>query len=163
MKNRTVQFNFEEYQNDSGLSKIDQELLKAAHKATKLAYAPYSNFYVGAAMLTVQGKTVLGANRENAAYPMCMCAEQVAVSNVHINYREDPVICMAITAHSARTKVESPVGPCGKCRQILLELADQQGQDFRVILQGETGPIWILQSVKDLLPMQFDQNNLETN
>ncbi|HMW75589.1 MAG TPA: cytidine deaminase, partial [Saprospiraceae bacterium] len=111
-------------------------------------------------ILTDDGKVIDGSNHENAAYPMCLCAEQVAIANFHQHRTDQKIKSIAISARTADKLIDSPVPPCGACRQILLEVAEKLKADYEVILQGETGKIFVIPSVKALLPIQFDSSNL---
>lgn len=148
------------YDSLEDLSEIQRSLLLRAKQNTHHAYAPYSKFYVGAAILTDDGKVIDGSNHENAAYPMCLCAEQVAIANFHQHSTDQKIKSIAISARTADKLIDSPVPPCGACRQILLEVAEKLKADYEVILQGETGKIFVIPSVKALLPIQFDSSNL---
>lgn len=142
------------------LSETQRSLLLRAKQNTHHAYAPYSKFYVGAAILTDDGNVIDGSNHENAAYPMCLCAEQVAIANFHQHRTDQKIKSIAISARTADKLIDNPVPPCGACRQILLEVAEKLKADYEVILQGETGKIFVIPSVKALLPIQFDSSNL---
>jgi cytidine deaminase len=137
-----------------------QDLLERALLNTQRAYAPYSNFYVGAALLLENGKTIDGANQENASYPMCTCAETTALVNAAVNFPNTPVRCIAVTVRAAKP-IESPVSPCGKCRQQLIEQELKQEKEIEIILRGETGPIYTFSSAKILLPFYFDGSALK--
>ena len=93
-------------------------LLDSAKNARKLSYSPYSEFAVGAAILTKDGKVFLGANIENSSYPLCMCAERVAIYNAMTNgYKKDDFVALALCADT-----DQPCSPCGACRQVIHEL-----------------------------------------
>lgn len=135
-------------------------LLNRAKNNTANSYAPYSKFNVGACILLENGEMIDGSNHENAAFPMCLCAEQVAVANYHNLKSKEKIICMAISADSKDKIINTPVPPCGACRQILFELTEILNQDFKIILQGFSGPIYIIESVRSLLPVSFDSSIL---
>lgn len=143
------------------LSEEKKVLLLRAKENTFKAYAPYSKFFVGAAILLDDGNILNGSNHENAAYPMCLCAEQVAIANFHMFRNEQKIKSIAISARTNDKMIDTPVPPCGACRQILLEVAEKLKCDYEVILQGETGPIYVIPSVKSLLPIQFNSSNLQ--
>ena len=103
------------------LSKEDQDLLQQATAACKKAYAPYSRFYVGAAILLENGKIVTGNNQENAAYPSGLCAERVAIFKASADYPAAQIKTIAVTASSEEFDIDHPVSPCGACRQVLKE------------------------------------------
>ena len=142
------------------LSQEYQNLMNRAKENTHKAYAPYSKFYVGAAILLDDGTIINGSNHENAAYPMCLCAEQVAIANFHTFRETQKIKAIAITARTNDKVIHTPVPPCGACRQILLEVAEKLQADFEVILQGESGPVYLIPSAKSLLPIQFNSSHL---
>ena len=132
------------------------QLLKEAHSAVKTAYAPYSNFFVGAAVLLENGEMLIGSNQENAAYSMCLCAERVALAAAASKFPGVAIKAIAITAKSNKKVIDQPISPCGACRQSLCESELQHHSDLQLILQGESGPIYLFKSAKDLLPFSFD-------
>lgn len=134
--------------------------MNKAIDARKKAYAPYSKFNVGAALLLENGEIVLGNNQENAAYPSGMCAERVAIWAAGATYPEVKIIKLAISASSTITKVDKPVGPCGACRQSLSEYEIKQKQAFPLLFMGEVGEIVKTESLLSLLPFSFDSSYL---
>ena len=125
----------------------DRELVEKAIAATNNSYAPYSKFYVGAALRLANGDIVMGANQENAAYPSGLCAAQA-------NQPDQPVATLAIAARNENGLLEVPVSPCGACRQVILEIEDRYKQPIRILLYGTKG-VYMVDSVKDLLPLCF--------
>jgi cytidine deaminase len=148
------------YKDISELSVDDNMLMNKAIEAKEKAYAPYSKFNVGAALLLENGEIVLGNNQENAAYPSGMCAERVAVYYAGATFPGVKIKKLAITASSTITKVDKPVGPCGACRQTLSEYEIKQKEPFKVLLMGEVGEIIIMDSLLSLLPLSFDSSYL---
>ncbi|RCS27679.1 cytidine deaminase [Polaribacter sp. WD7] len=144
----------------SELQKEDLLLMNKAIEARKKAYAPYSKFNVGAAILLENGEIVLGNNQENAAYPSGMCAERVAIWNAGSHYPGVKIKKLAITASSELSKVDKPIGPCGACRQTLSEYEINQKTPFQVIFMGEVGEIVKTESLLSLLPFSFDSSYL---
>ena len=136
------------------LSPDDRNLLNAAKKAAKDAYAPYSKFHVGAAVLVENGDIVIGSNQENLAYPSGLCAERVAVFSASALHSNQKIKAIAITAFSKDFVTDKPVSPCGACRQALIEYEIRDNQPMRCILQGSTGQIFVFRSIADLLPLQ---------
>jgi cytidine deaminase len=134
----------------------DQQLMQAARKALAKAHAPYSEFRVGAAILLDNGEIVSGANFENAAYTMCLCAERTALATAVSTFPKAKALVMAITVANPHRPATRPGAPCGACRQVLLETELRQQADCRLLLQGESGEVWELASAKDLLPFYFD-------
>lgn len=156
MKKRIIKTAVEVYASEKELSLADQKLVALAKKALKKSYSPYSNFQVGAAILLENGKTMSGSNQENASYPLCLCAERVVLAGASCSYPKVPIIAMAITAKSASQKVAKPVAPCGACRQVIFETEMKHQTPIRLILQGEKGKVYILESGKSILPISFD-------
>ena len=150
-----------EYESEAELKDADRNLLMEARDAMKSAYAPYSNFKVGAAVLLENGKTIRGNNQENASYPVGLCAERVAVFSAGANYPGIAPMAIAITASSTDFSVDSPVPPCGACRQALAEYEHLSGKPMRLILAGASGKIRIAESVDSLLPFQFNAADLK--
>lgn len=149
-----------EYDSVNELSKEDQALVIQAKDAALRSYAPYSKFNVGAALLLENGEIVQGNNQENSAYPSGLCAERVAVFYANAKYPDVPVKAIAITSRTNGSFLETPVPPCGSCRQVLLETEDRYNQPIRVILCGEN-KIRIVESIKQLLPLFFDKEMLQ--
>lgn len=144
----------------SELSEQDRNLLQKAIKARATAYAPYSKFYVGAAVLLQNNKIVLGSNQENAAYPSGMCAERVAVWKASTEYPNEIIKKIAISATSSYKTVDKPVAPCGACRQTLSEYEINQKQPIEILFMGEVGKIVKTASLLSLLPFSFDNTYL---
>lgn len=138
-------------------------LIAAARAAAQHAYAPYSNFAVGAALLLRDGTIVTGANMENASYGLSLCAETVAAATASAQGRladivEVAVIGAAIGATGAAA--ETPVSPCGRCRQVLNEAAQLGGLDFIVHCAAAKGDAVLSQPLSALLPMAFGPRDL---
>lgn len=133
-------------------------LVDAALKATEQAYAPYSKFHVGAAVLLADGTIVTGSNQENAAYPSGLCAERVALFHAGHQYPDIPVVALAIAAATGGKQVES-ISPCGACRQVLLETEQRYGRLVKVLLCG-TSDVVVVQDAASLLPLSFGKKDL---
>ncbi|PQJ21080.1 cytidine deaminase [Tenacibaculum sp. SG-28] len=144
----------------SELSAEDIQLMKQAIAARDLAYAPYSKFSVGAALLLDNGTIITGNNQENAAYPSGMCAERVAIWKAGSEHPNMVVKKIAITASSSTSTVDKPVGPCGACRQTLSEYEINQKEPITLIFMGEVGKIVKIKSLLSLLPFSFDSSYL---
>ena len=136
------------------LVEADQQLVKKAIIATKNSYSPYSHFRVGAALRLANGMEIIGANQENAAYPVGLCAERTAIFAAQVNYPEQPIVAIAITAANENGLVKNPVSPCGSCRQVMLEIEDRYKQPVKIFLYGTDG-VYIIDSVKDIMPLYF--------
>ncbi len=137
-----------------------QDLMAKAVEIRKKAYAPYSKFRVGAALLLDNGQIVLGSNQENAAYPSGLCAERVAIFYAGANYPEAKILKIAITATSDLNPNTTPIPPCGSCRQSIAEYEFKQDQAIEMYFMGEAGEIYKSNSLKNLLPFTFDKNFL---
>lgn len=160
MKKMTLQCEIEVYDQASDLPEALAALLAHAQRALPLSYSPYSHFQVGAAAHLASGAVVLGANQENAAYPLCLCAEQAVLGAVHTQHPGVAVTAMAITVHTPSQVVKTPAAPCGACRQVLSETEDRHRQPITLVLSGQEGPVYVLHSVKDLLPLSFNSSFL---
>ena len=143
------------------LPESDAVLLEAAGKAADSAYAPYSHFNVGAAVLLENGVIVPGNNQENVAYPSGLCAERVALFSVGAHHPNIPVKAIAITAKSERFDLDEPLAPCGACRQVMVEYEKKAGQSIRIILRGQEGKIYVVNGVTDILPLSFSSDKLK--
>ena len=159
MKTRNISVSYTEYSNIEELKGDDQELINAAKEASVNAYAPYSGFRVGAAVRLSSGQIVKGANVENAAYPSGICAERNALSNSITNFPREKVMAVAISALGKDNKTDDHISPCGMCRQVLAEEESRKGNKIRIILAGNS-KILIINSISDLLPLQFNKENL---
>lgn len=139
---------------------IEQNLMLKAIEVRKNAYAPYSKFRVGTAILLDNGEIIVGSNQENAAYPSGLCAERVAIFYAGATYPEATILKMAITAASENNKTTIPVPPCGACRQAIAEYEIRQKTSIKIYYMGETGEIHQSDSLKNLLPFMFDNKLL---
>jgi len=137
-----------------------QELMHQAIEVRKKAYAPYSKFKVGAALLLDNGKVILGSNQENAAYPSGLCAERTAIFYAGSTYPEAKILKMAITAASDINQTTAPIPPCGSCRQSIAEYEIKQDTPIEIYFMGEIGEIYKSSSLKNLLPLMFDKKFL---
>lgn len=151
---------FEVYNSAADLSKKEAELLLEAQKMVKTAYAPYSEFHVGAAVLLENGKIVTGNNQENAAYPSSLCAERVAIFYAGAQYPNVPVKAIAISVKSKNMVIKVPLSPCGGCRQVIAEYENKFEKPIRIIMSGEKGQIYIAESIESLLPLMFTKKYL---
>ena len=148
------------YENENELSVEVRQLMAQAVAIREMAYAPYSHFKVGAALLLENGMVVTGNNQENAAYPSGMCAERVAIWAAGAQYPEQKILKMAITARSENHLLKEPIPPCGACRQAIAEYEIKQDKYIEIYFMGEVGKIYKSDSLHDLLPLIFDSSNL---
>lgn len=160
MKQQKFEFSFEVYDSIDELNADDQELLTEARKVTGKAYAPYSNFHVGAAARLSNNKIVTGTNQENASYPVGICAERVLLSAVSSLYPGASIETMAVSYKGGKTKSDHPISPCGMCRQALQEFEGRTSRRIRLILAGLEGKIYVISSASQLLPLAFSSEEL---
>ena len=160
MKENKFEFQYEVYEDSSELVKEDAELLAKARAVTKQAYAPYSNFFVGAVAKLNNGQTVSGTNQENASYPVGICAERVLLGNAATLYPGVSIDTLAISYDSKEVPSDHPISPCGMCRQALLEYETRTAKPIRLILAGQKGRIYIVNTIKFLLPFAFTPDEL---
>ena len=160
MPQHKFEFEYEVYDDMSELKKEDAALLAKARQVTKQAYAPYSNFFVGAVARLSNGEMVAGTNQENASYPVGICAERVLLGTAATLYPGVSIDTMAISYDSNEVKSDHPISPCGMCRQSLLEYETRTGAPIRLILAGQEGKIYIVKTIGYLLPFAFKSNEL---
>jgi cytidine deaminase len=160
MKEITITSSFSVFDSIPELPQDIQDLMAQAIAIRKNAYAPYSKFRVGAALLLDNGKIVLGSNQENAAYPSGLCAERVAIFQAGSIYPEAKILKMAITAASDSNQTNTPIPPCGACRQSIAEYEIRQDNPIEIYFMGEIGTIYKSDSLKNLLPLMFDKKYL---
>ncbi len=158
MKQSNIQISYVEYTYDE-LPQQYKQLVDKAKQATETAYAPYSNFHVGAAILLQNGEFVSANNQENAAYPSGLCAERVAMFYANANFPDVAPTAIAIAAHTKGDFLALPISPCGSCRQSLLETEERYNQAIQIILYGKD-TIYVIPSVKMLLPFAFGKETL---
>ncbi|RYY70474.1 MAG: cytidine deaminase [Chitinophagaceae bacterium] len=161
MKKEMMSFGYELYDSADELSPGDAELLSAARKITSSAYAPYSHFKVGATARLANGEIVNGTNQENAAYPVGICAERVLMGTAAVLHPNMPIETMAISYQSEEGDNSKPASPCGMCRQYLKEFEDRTQAPVRLILSGQTGKVYIIESASQLLPFSFGGADLK--
>jgi len=160
MKIKEIKTVIKEYNDKSELSAEDINLINIAREASKKAYAPYSGFKVGAALLLENGEIIEANNQENVSYPAGLCAERVAIFYAGAKYPDVPAKALAITAFKEHEFIDEPVTPCGSCRQTLFEHESRFNSSIRLILAGKK-KIRIVDKVGDLLPLEFDKTYLE--
>jgi len=160
MKLITVSTSIEIYDSIDELPAEVIELMNTAVEAREKAYAPYSKFHVGAAILLDNNEVIPGSNQENASYPSGLCAERTAIYYAGARYPEAIIKRMAISATSLNHAVTSPIPPCGACRQAIAEYEIKQNEPIEIYFMGETGEVAKSNSLKDLLPFAFDKSNL---
>jgi cytidine deaminase len=160
MKEINITTKIEVFEGISDLPSEIQSLMEQAIETRKNAYAPYSRFRVGAAILLDNGKVVLGSNQENAAYPSGLCAERVAIFQAGAIYPNAKIVKLAITAASDTNPTLSPIPPCGACRQSIAEYEFKQNTPIEIYFMGESGEVYKSNSINNLLPLSFDKTSL---
>ncbi|MCO6174338.1 cytidine deaminase [Flavobacterium sp. NRK F10] len=160
MKQISITSDFTVFTSIDELEALDRELMEKAHEVRKLAYAPYSKFQVGVALLLDNGKVVTGANQENAAYPSGLCAERVAVFYAGANYPDAVIQKIFISASPQDKELADPIPPCGACRQSIAEYEVKQSAGIEIFFMGAIGEIYKSDSLKNLLPLLFDKKYL---
>ena len=153
-------FSYSEITNLEEVSDLDKKLMCRASDAMKKSYSTYSNFSVGAALILENEQIIIGSNQENASFPCGICAERVAIFSASANFPNIRIKKIAITANSNKFEIKDPVGPCGVCRQVLLEYEDKQNSNIEILL-FDTKKIIKIATAKDLLPLYFQENQLK--
>ena len=161
MELKEIQFKIAIYNSSDELNAEDAVLLASARDTAKFAYAPYSKFFVGAAAMLANGKTVTGTNQENASYPVGICAERVLLSAVASQYPGEAVHTMAISYRNSSGESSKPLSPCGMCRQALVEYEHRTKTPIRIILSAITGEVFIIENASQLLPLSFTPDDLD--
>lgn len=146
---------YEEFDSLNELSTEIQLLVKKAYEVAENAYAPYSNFQVGAAVLLDDSTIVLGSNQENAAYPSGMCAERTALFYAGANFPTKKIKKIVIVSKGIFSTVDDVLSPCGSCRQVLIESEKRQGDAIEVILVNQNNKTIQFSSAQNLLPFAF--------
>ncbi len=139
----------------SAFNETEQKLLQSAKDACLSAYAPYSNFQVGAAVLLKNQLIIKGNNQENAAYPAGLCAERVALFNASSNYPKEEIEALALTIDFEGKDLSEPVFPCGSCRQVILEYEEKFQQPITLFIIGPSDEVVKIDSIKTILPFSF--------
>lgn len=159
MKEQNYHFSYQVFDSIDELDEKDASLLRKARAITKQAYAPYSNFYVGAAARLKNGEILTGTNQENASFPVGICAERALLSTISSLYPSAGIETMAVTYQGKNVKSDHPISPCGMCRQALLEYEGRTNA-MRLILSGMEGKVYIINSANLLLPLAFTNEEL---
>ncbi|MBD3891898.1 cytidine deaminase [Olleya marilimosa] len=160
MKEVKIETTIQVYDNISDVAEDVQSLMSKASEARNNAYAPYSKFSVGAAILLDNGEIVTGSNQENASYPSGLCAERTAIYYAGAKYPKAKFVKMAIIAGSQIHPTLTPIPPCGACRQAIAEYEVKQDIPIELFFMGETGKVVRSNSLANLLPLIFDKSAL---
>ena len=160
MKEVRIESVLQVFENFDELPEEVKSLMKQAMDAREKAYAPYSNFSVGAAILLDNEEVITGNNQENASYPSGLCAERTAIYYAGAQYPNVKIKRMALTAGSRTKQTVSPIPPCGACRQAIAEYEVKQEAPIEIYFMGETGKVVKSNSLANLLPLVFDKSFL---
>ncbi|PZP42130.1 MAG: cytidine deaminase [Pseudopedobacter saltans] len=154
---------YQEYNNKEELNDPKKALLDQAIFATKLAYAPYSKFRVGAAVLMEDGRMISGANIENASFPAGICAERAALSSVSSLAPNVKILSIAVSYINDNGQNESIISPCGICRQVISEYQQRQGSPISILLSNSLPSSKVIEipSIEALLPFMFTKASLD--
>lgn len=148
------------YEDIHQLPKDIKNLMDNSVEAREKAYAPYSKFHVGAALLLDNGEIVIGNNQENASYPSGLCAERTAIYYAGAKYPEAKILKMALTASSSHQVTDKPIPPCGACRQAIAEYEIKQKHPIEIYFMGAEGKVVKSHSLANLLPLVFESSVL---
>ena len=159
MQNKTIETIITIYSFDE-LDSAKQNLINVVKEQVVKAYAPYSGFHVGAAVKLDNGVVFAGSNQENSAYPSGLCAERVTMFYANAQYPDVSVEMIAIVAYTNGKFLEQPVTPCGSCRQVLLETEIRFEKNIKILLYG-TKEVYMIENVRQLLPLCFEKSSLE--
>ncbi|MAZ26341.1 MAG: cytidine deaminase [Cytophagaceae bacterium] len=160
MKKITIQSHLEVYDDMHELPQDARDLMLKAIEAREAAYAPYSEFHVGAAILLAQGEIIKGNNQENASYPSGLCAERTAIYYAGANFPDVQIMAMAISAKAKNKETPDPIPPCGACRQAIAEYEVKQKAPIPLYFMGGRGKILKSASLENLLPLLFTHDYL---
>ncbi|PLX22511.1 MAG: cytidine deaminase [Marinilabiliales bacterium] len=160
MNKREIKSTITDYNSLAELDQKYQELVQKAKEAAETAYAPYSKFKVGAAVLLENGMVFQGNNQENAAYPSGICAERVAIFYANSKYPDVPIKAVAVTANTKNGFISEPIPPCGSCLQVMLESENRADKPIKVLLYGKS-KITVAEGIKQFLPFNFNKEMLK--
>jgi cytidine deaminase len=160
MKEIQIETKLSVFESFEELSQSEKEFMNQAIAIRKKAYAPYSKFQVGAAIVLDNGVVLQGSNQENAAYPSGLCAERVVIFYAGANYPNNKITKLFISATPSDRDSENPIPPCGSCRQSIAEYEIKQDLPIEIYFMGAKGAVYKSDSLKNLLPFMFDKSNL---
>lgn len=139
------------------LTEEERSLVSLAIEGTNRSYSPYSHFHVGAAILLENGKTFIGCNQENAAFPAGICAERSAIFAAGAQYPDQPIVMLAIAARNDEGEfMDEPVSPCGTCRQVIIETETRFQHPVRILLYGKRC-VYVMDGIRQLMPLSFTE------
>jgi len=161
MKIKTIREDLKLYESMDELQPFERELIRKAISFLDLSYAPYSNFNVATALLLENGEIISGANQENASYPLCLCAERVALHHAAMRFPKEKIKLMALTARNKDRNDLGPIPPCGACRQVIAEYEQILDCNIRILMKGDTKEVLELSSISQVLPLGFNSDFLQ--
>jgi len=154
---KDIHINYEHFKNSTELSEIEEVLFEKAKSAREKAYAPYSDFFVGCAILLENGDIFSGSNQENAAYPSGLCAERTTLYWVAANFPNEKIKKIFIVGGPKEfSESNPPIPPCGSCRQSIIEYETKQNENIELYFANLNEETIKVHSIKDLLPFSFD-------
>ncbi|WDF46479.1 cytidine deaminase [Chryseobacterium sp. KACC 21268] len=153
---KEIKINFQTYPSYNDLPELEKTLFDKAKSVRENAYAPYSNFFVGCALLLENGEIITGSNQENAAYPSGLCAERTAIFWTSANYPDVKIKKIFVIGGPKDVLSSTPIPPCGGCRQSILEYEAKQKDEIEIYFASPDGEIIKTKSIRDLLPFSFD-------
>ena len=160
MKKIKIESFLDVYPSKDALPEAIFSLMEKAFEAREKAYAPYSDFLVGAALLLDNGEVVSGSNQENACYPAGLCAERTAIFYASAQFPDATMVAMAITARARDKETTVPIPPCGVCRQAIAEYEIRQKSPIALYFMGESGEVLKSDSLENILPLLFTSKYL---
>ena len=158
---KKLTFSYNSYESINELKLKDQNLLKAAEQILEKSYSVYSGFSVGASALLSDGQIISANNQENIAYPSSMCAERVLFYYCKSNFPDCIIEKVAISVKAVDKIIDEPITPCGACRQVMFEYENNQNKKIKILLKGEEGNVYEIDSVSELLPLGFQTDVLK--
>ncbi|SFI12370.1 cytidine deaminase [Halpernia frigidisoli] len=157
---KEINIRFEAIENYASLNDLEKKLFDAAIDIRKIAYAPYSEFLVGCAILLENGEIYTGTNQENAAYPSGLCAERTTIFWTAANFPDQKIKKLFVIGAPKAATSSTPIPPCGACRQSILEYEAKQKDLIEIYFASLDGEIFKTKSIRDLLPFSFDSSFL---
>lgn len=158
--NKEIKISYHHFNNFDELDETEKKLFLMAKEVREKAYAPYSKFLVGCAVLLENGEIVVGSNQENAAYPSGLCAERTTIFWTSANYPNVKIKKIFVIGAPQNATTSLPIPPCGACRQSLLEYETKQEEAIEIYFSSINGEVCKTKSIKDLLPFSFDKSYL---
>lgn len=157
---KELKISFESIRNYDSLDDTEKKLFDAAKKIRENAYAAYSHFHVGCAVLLENGEIITGSNQENAAYPSGLCAERTTIFWAAANFPNLKMKKLFVIGAPKDAISSTPIPPCGACRQSILEYEAKQNEGIEIYFASLDGEIFKTKSIRDLLPFSFDSSYL---